>query len=446
MIKKVSYFLLFLISVILIVGYIRYNPQLEYKNKVPASAETIIHVNLRKVEYAVVKSYLKDPFSYFDFKTPSKKQKDSLKEGKKVSLYSAISIPVNIFFYTNKEEFKGVFISSFFKVKNKLNLASFFKEKKYVKKEKEAITIYEKKSHFFALHKNNLVFVYKRESADIVKLTENIFANTLFMKEEDSLMKRMKKSESDLTLATLENDFLELDISNENLNISGSLGDKFNLFLPYKVEQPKELGIVNVSGKLNTKFLSQKIQQKQKDKFKKLTTLSVDSVLKKWNGDLTFNLSSFSTKTDTIVTYEYDDDFNKIEKRAIEKRVIPDLDLTMSKSTLISYLKEKEVVKKVKGEEIVTIIPFFKVLVNNTNDDLFFYTKKQEKRVIKRKDRFIFSFNVERYMKESDGFYMQNNSYFSSIKNIRLIVSENNNFKLTINLEKTIPNLISQLF
>ncbi len=422
------------------------NPQLEYKNKVPASAETIIHVNLRKVEYAVVKSYLKDPFSYFDFKTPSKKQKDSLKEGKKVSLYSAISIPVNIFFYTNKEEFKGVFISSFFKVKNRLNLASFFKEKKYVKKEKKAITIYEKESHFFALHKNDLVFVYKREPADVVKLTENIFANTLFMKEEDPLMKRMKKSKSDLTLATLENDFLELDISNESLRFSGSLGDKFNWFLPYKAEQPKELGIANISGKFNTLFLSQKLKQNQKDKIKKLTTLSMDSILKKWNGDLTFNLSSFSTKTDTIVTYEYDDDFNKIEKRAIEKRVIPDLDLTTSKGTLISYLKEKEVVKKVQGEEIVTIIPFFKVLVNNTNDDLFFYTKEQGKRIIGARGKFMFYFNVETYMKESNGFYIQDNSYFNSIKNMRFVVSENNDFKLTVNLKKTIPNLMSQFF
>ncbi len=451
--------MLLLFSIILIVGYIRYNPQLKYEDKIPASAETILHVNLRKIEYGFVKNYLKHPTLFFKdvfgTKKGRKNKKDSLKgsktpsnetkKGEKTPFYKTISLPPNTFFYTNTKEFKGAFISSFFKVKNKLGLETFFKDKKYTKKKKEDITIYEKGSYAFAIHKNNLIIVYKEKLVNITKLAENVFSNTHFLKKENVLLKKMEKSSSELTLASLRNDFLELDISDKSMRISGSFRNDFDLFLPHKAEVPQKKGIINISGKLNTKLLSEKIQQKQKDKFKKLTTLSVDSVMKKWNGDFQFNVSSFSTKIDTIVTYEYDDDFNKVEKKAIKKRKIPSLILKTSNSSLVNYLKEKEAVKKVEGEEVVAIIPFFKVLLHSTNQNLFFYTEKQKEKMVTQEEKFLFSFCVERYMKEGDEFYLKKNKYLNTIKDVKAAVSTENHLQLTINFKKTIPDFILQL-
>lgn len=458
MIKKISYFLLFLISIILIVGYFRYNPRLSFKNKVPVSAETVVHANIRAVEYAIVKDYIKAPLSLFERRMSSSKKNDSLfkkrasSKKKRDSLNDSyrsftdlVVLPRHAFFYTNRFDFKGAIISSFFKIKDRLGLESFLKKENYTCKNYNQIAIFENDSYFLAFNQDSLVFVYKQDNVNSFNLTKKIFENKLFLKEDSELIKKIKKSESQLTLVSEKKDFLQLNVAGGSLNIKGSLSESFDLLLPHKTKQFKDLGIANLSGKLNTGLLSQKISQNQKNSFKKLTTLSVDSIMNKWSGDFTFGLGSFEKKVDTIITYEYDDDFNKIEKRAINKTSIPGFFLEVSKKELVPYLRNKEAVKKVKGKDVLALVPFFKVLVKDSEEKVSFFTSKKEQNIIVSNDKFTFFIDVENYRKQSNGLYAVNNKYFSLIKTVKAKLDEKNNFSFNMELIRTSPNFIVQI-
>ncbi|WP_299712253.1 hypothetical protein [uncultured Tenacibaculum sp.] len=459
MIKKISYFILFLITIILVVGYFRYTPQLVYANKIPASAETIVCVNIRSIEYDVVKEYIKHPSLYF---RPKKKrsvkpvikrvdtvkvQKPSKKKTKKVDFYKTISIPPQAFFYTNDQNFKGALVSSAFSIEDNEKLVAFFKQNAYVSTSFDSINVYEKKSHFFAIYEDKLILAYKFNDVKIPELVKEVFLDPSYLKEENELIQEIKKKKNDVTLVSSKKDYLAINIEQGNLNITGSLNDQFDLFLPHTSETPETLGIANVSTKINTKLLANKITRTQKEKFKKLTTLSVDSVMNKWNGAFTFNLASFEKRTDTIVTYEYDDDFNKVAKTTIEKTTIPDFVLSMTTDSLVYYLKEKEVVKKVKEEEVLTIIPFFKVLTAyEENEELSFYTNVTKMNNLQEGKKLFFSFNVERYLKESEGAYAFDNKYVALVKSVASTLDSNNKFEFTIQLKESSQNFIVQLF
>jgi len=150
MIKKTGYSLLLLIAIVLLFGYFRYHPTLEYKNKIPASAETIMQVNLRELEYGLVSDFCKNPLTYLNKKSSSsgKQSNDSLK-----SFYKSVYIPINIFLYTNTKNLKNCLVSSSIKVKHKTDLVTFFLQQKFKEILFDTVKIYQKKHLFFAIER-----------------------------------------------------------------------------------------------------------------------------------------------------------------------------------------------------------------------------------------------------------------------------------------------------
>ncbi|MDE0536830.1 hypothetical protein, partial [Tenacibaculum sp. L6] len=71
MIKKIAYTFLIVCCIVVTVGFFRYNPTVIYAGKVPVSAETVIHINIREIEYNILTSFLEHPLSQVDFKKSS---------------------------------------------------------------------------------------------------------------------------------------------------------------------------------------------------------------------------------------------------------------------------------------------------------------------------------------------------------------------------------------
>ncbi|AZJ32757.1 hypothetical protein SAMN05444344_1505 [Tenacibaculum mesophilum] len=439
MIKRIAYILVTVCCIIVTVGFFRYNPTVIYEKKVPTSAETIVYLNLREIEYSILSSFLKHPLSQLDFKkSTSKKAKN------KTTWLDEVEVPPGLFFYTNEQEFKNFFISSPIVVKQ--NFEEALKEEGFAVKNINKTTVYSKGVISCVVKGNSLqVLLKKYKGAQILPQLLSKLSHENYFSENDLILRRIKDSKQPIVISTLQGDFFEFSADGGGLKIQGELSEENNLFKPFKASSVGS-SIVTVSGKLNTEVLTSRLGVDFKKKFKKLTTLSLDSVTNKWDGVIDFNLSSFVEKLDTIVTYEYDDDFNKVEKKEIQKIITPKVILEVDGDDLCRYLEEKRAIQKLDNEDILTLMPFFTTYSFCEEEGLRFVSIKGDKQIkeVNKKNKFYFLFNVADYQNRDRGIYSIKNKYLSKVKTMQLLVANNNELKATVELKNTSKNFFLQ--
>lgn len=439
MIKRIAYILVIVCCIIVTVGFFRYNPTVIYTEKVPASAETVIYVNLREIEYNILLSFLKHPLSQFDSKKYSTPKKE------KTTLLDQIEIPNSVFFYTNQQEFKDFFISNQIPVKTKFT--EVLKEEGFTEQKIKNTLVYTKGRVSCVVQNTSLqVLLKKHKNAYISSVLLSALNHKSYFSENDSIFEQIKKSGTPIAISTLQGGFFKLVIDEGVLRIQGELSKENDLFEPFQATSV--IGsIVNVSGKLNTKIVADKLDGNFKEKFRKLTTLSVDSVTNKWNGIVEGSLTSFIEKSDTIVTYEYDDDFNKIEKKKIQKTITPKVILEVKGNDLCSYLEEKRAIQKIDNENLLTLMPLFTTYSFCEENGLKF-TSVKDHELTKKADennKFYFSFNVADYQEKDRGIYSLKNKYLDKVKTIQLLVTNNNELTATVELKNTSKNFFLQV-
>ena len=421
MIKRIAYILVIVCCIIVTVGFFRYNPTVIYEKKVPTSAKTIVYLNLREIEYNILCSFLKHPLSQLDFKKSTSK-----KEKKKTTWLDEVEVPPSLFFYTNEQEFKNFFISSPIVVKQ--NFKEALKEEGFAVKNVSKTTVYSKGVISCVVKGNSLqVLLKKHKGAQILPQLLSKLNHENYFSQNDLILRRIKDSKQPIVIGTLQGDFFEFAADGGGLKVQGELSEENNLFKSFKATSIVS-SMLSISGKLNTKIVADRLNKDFKDKFKKLTTLSLDSVISKWDGVVEGNLTSFIEKLDTIVTYEYDDDFNKIEKKEVQKTITPKVTLEFQGDGLCSYLEEKKAIQKVDSEDLLTLIPLFTTYSFCERGNLRF-TSVKDQRLTKETDesnKFYFSFNVADYKEKDRGIYSFKNKYLDRVKRIQLSVTHNN--------------------
>ncbi|MCT4699975.1 hypothetical protein [Tenacibaculum haliotis] len=447
MLKKIGFTILIILGIVFTVGYFRYNPTVNITNTIPAYADAVIRVNLREIEYNILKDVVRHPFLYF--KSNEKTTKNQEKPKNKISLFDAIEIPADVFFYTNERNLKDTWVSSALKLKSKNNLQAFFKQEKIVKKNTQQKVVYftYKQRIFFIINNEvRLLFSFKK--------IKNIADKLSFISQEkgclstsDKIIDNIKKSTNIIAIATSKGVFFELGINGKTVVVNGELAEKNSLFLPYKAKS-SATSLVQASGKINKHFLFDFLGEKQKDNLKKLTTLSLDSIRNKWNGEFDLDLASFINKKDTIVTYEYDDDFNKVAKTTIQENVIPKGSFRIGGATFSEYLYSKEAIKNIETDSLLVLNPFFKTYVSKQKNSLFLYSTKDKITSNFKQDekhKFSFFFNAEKYFETEKGTYHTANKYLLPIKTINAFVTSTNKMVVKINFKESFQSYMYQL-
>ncbi|PKH50228.1 hypothetical protein CXF68_05730 [Tenacibaculum sp. Bg11-29] len=441
MIKKIVYTVIIIFGILFTVGYFRYNPTVNFTKEIPVYAEAIVRVNLREIEYTIIKDVVKHPFLYFKSTSSSSSSKT------KLSLFDQIKMPVNLLFYTNYSRLKDIWISSVVEVKDKSKLASFFKQENYIKKRFEGIDCFFYKNNVYILDNNNLRILFG--FGGITKIEEEIkfiLQNKAYLKEGDKTFFNVKNSDKLVTVSTKKEGFFELGIDNENFLLSGELIKGNSLFLPYTALK-KTNSLLSVSGRVKSHLLSGLLKEEQKNKFKKLTNLSLDSITSHWNGNFDVELKSFVHENDTIVTYEYDDDFNKVEKMTIQKNTIPAINVNIGGSSLFGYLYSKEAVKRVDGDTLLVVNPFFKTYAGKRKSNFSLSSKGIDASDFQREgaNKFLLFFDVDKYMKAKKGTYGISNKQLSLVKKINAFVTKENKVEVRVCLKTSPQNFMIQL-
>ena len=444
--KKWLYFFIVFFLIIAVLYVWRYKQSQVFENRVPSNATKVVNVNLRQIENHLLFDFLANPITYLK----SRKKKDSIKK-LRTSLTKGVSVPKNILFYTNSYELKNNWFSSVVELNDKKELSDFLLEENFEESKIDDVTFYTKTNFVLAI-KNELLIIGLKAitKSNINPLLISLFATDDFLNTDASLLKSLINSESDISFIT-DDDNLDANFKNGICELQGMLSS--DMFIAKENYVPEEAGVILFSGSINKgnpvfkQFLTNK-----KNKFIEFTHLSLDSIVGKWSGKFNLNISSIAQKTDTIISYEYDDDFNKVAIKSTQKKNIPTLSLLLGQektSILSDYFYSKNAIQVVENDTVFTMFPIFKLLASDTEED-FELTVGEKKITLNRPLKSLklnFYFNAEKYLENPLDIPLKENQekFLKLLNTINLKWAADNQFSLIINLKDESRNCLGQL-
>lgn len=433
--KKWLFFLILFVLVIAILYIWRYKQSQDFEKRVPAYATKVVNVNLRQIENHLLFDFLANPVTYLK----PRKKKDTI-EKPKFSLTRGVKIPKNILFYTNADHLENNWFSTVIDVNDKDELSRFLLKENFSKVMENETTFFTRANVVVAVRAEHLILGFKeRKENNIRPILISCFENKDFLSEDNAVLKSLKNSKSDVVFLS-NNTLLEANFKDGIFELEGELNS--DLFVANENSNPDTDGVISFSGKLNKnhKAFNQIVTDK-KSKFNEIMHLSLDSIVQKWNGNLNLNISSIEHKTDTIVSYEYDDDFNKVEIKSTQNKKIPKLNLILGQenvSTLSDYFYSKNAIQIVETDTIFTPIPFFKFLTTDTNTSLILRVNTANHKFIESisASKLKFYLNVEKYFESplDIPIHKEQEMFLKPIKTTTIDWSADNQFLFKINL------------
>jgi hypothetical protein len=417
---------------------------LNFENKIPKTATAVLHADMRQIEHHLLIDAMRNPLKYIGTKF-LKRKKDSLR------LQKIISTPKNLIFFTNNEIFKNAWFSSFLAVKDETKLELYLKRKGYLKSSVDEITVFQKGKILFAFQNERLLIALKKVNNIIeLKTVRTVFEEVDYRSGQEELVKTIVNSKSDISYASLENDFVEANFKDGELEILGKLNSTFFLNADHELYNNQPLAFINTKIDRKHQLVQSIITKKNTDSFNKTTKLSLDSIMEEWNGSIAFNLKSIISQSDSIVTYDYDDDFNKIEKKSVQERVVPDLYFRLEARTkLFEYLKHKNAIQIVGTDTIFTTIPLYKMYVHSTTKALEISTTNTflESSETKTNYKLNAYLNVEKYLENQLDFlsFPSDYNFVKLIKEASIQLSDNNELSAKVILKNANRNFAGQL-
>ncbi len=449
MLKKLIYILLGVTAILLVTYFARYKQASNFTNRIPATATAVININTRQLEHHLLVDLLTHPSSYIDF-TPSIEE-DSVEE-ESFSLTKGISIPKNVLLFTDGNTLGSAWYSSIFELDDETELSRFLVSEKFNKEQHDSINLYKKGILIFGIKNNKLIICFNANGKkETIKKLNTYFNETIFLQTTSSLLKSLD-NKSDISYTTLKKDFLIANFQKGKLKIGGDFNPGFDLFKTNSQPVFFKNSIASISGTFNKKSSHFKKLLKTSDlrKFEEFTHLSADSIISKWNGDFSITLKSIEPKTDSIITYNYDDDFNKVEVISTQEIIIPDMNISLGKvpeNSLFNYFQQKKAIKIVGIDSIFAAIPLYGFLASDKDKTLEIYTISTSEYQKRQSTKLSGKFNLEAYLQNPLDIPLLpvDSTYENFIRDILLELSDKNEFHLEINALDSERSFLGQL-
>ncbi|QCX40251.1 hypothetical protein FF125_18015 [Aureibaculum algae] len=444
--KKGLYFFIVVVIVLVVLYVWRYKQAQIFENRVPANATSVVNVNLRQIENHLLFDFLTNPITYLK----SRKKKDSIKKPR-TSLTKGISIPRNVLFYTNPTDLNSNWFSSIVDINDTEELFKFLLKEGFKKTENEGVIFFSKANFVLSIKGERLIIALKtNHKVPVNAAVVALFSEKDYLTEDAEILRPIVNSGSDICFS-LGEDELNANFKEGLFELEGSL--KSDLFLANENPIADADGVISMSGQLNRnnavfkQFLTDK-----KDKFNAFTHLSLDSIVDKWNGNFNMNITSIEQKTDTIVSYEYDDDFNKVEIKSTQEKSIPKLYLGLGQentSVLSDYFYSKNAIQIIENDTVFTTIPIFKFLVTNAGDNFELRVNKRgnTSNDATKASKLNLYVDVEKYEHSPLDFPLNKDQekLLKTIKTAKLDWATDNRFSMKINIKDVNRNFLGKL-
>lgn len=292
-------------------GYLKYRQYKSFKYKIHKEAALIIRINADQIYSTLVADYLSNPAYY-------KNRKQDVGE-------SGLEIPGNIFIYTVHHKSSQTYFCSL-PIENITLLKQFLKTRLSITdfvNQGTGITIGQSKNKILTVAFNNktLSFAYSLNKEQVTDVLTDILSGKNLLSDKDSKVNKLKKLDTDLSYvyedytgtAQFDKGAIKLagDFYFKQLNVKGSIF-KHRIF--------------NQNAKLKAWLTADFSHNFKPDTaYIKNYKFEIDSLLSYYKGYADAELINTVTQKESIVTYEYNDDFEKTAVTTVKEVQVPEL-------------------------------------------------------------------------------------------------------------------------
>ncbi|WGD35867.1 hypothetical protein [Olleya sp. YS] len=362
-IKKIVIRAAIIISVLLLLfkGFLMYRNYASYQDVIHENANNIIKVKIDKTIQTVAFNAIANPSFYFR-KSPKTDTLDTEKKAGK-----GFSIPANLFVYTIKNKLPTTFFTSF-KLSDSSNfknhLISDFKVDNFKTSKGYTIATNNNQKVLIAFNNKQCVMAYNPSKENINDVFTDLLINNKTLSKSDEKWTKLKDANSHINYVTKNNN-LYLDFNSGDITISG------NLELPVFLNVPR-----TYTGARFSKEASATLNLNLFSTIKHVSfdyegaEIEVDSLNEYYKGHVALEIVNTTTQTDSVISYEYNDDFEKIETKTLVKKEVPEinLQLTSNGSKLYNYLEGMSIIQD--GLLSKKLFPLYQFKVDTTSANL----------------------------------------------------------------------------
>lgn len=375
-------------------GFFKYR-QIQANNiSIPRSTNALLKINVDELYKTIAVNYIKHPSQY------SGADKKGIKE-KVDDLNTGLKIPANIYLYSLNGKAKTTFFSTF-EIADTLAFNRFIQKKSalpLIKKDKNFFQ--SKDSTFYILfNKTTVALAYTQKKEQIKTTLVEILSRKNMIKVGESRFNDLINLSDHISFQNTEN-FSKINFTDGKINFSNEFINK--IFEPSARPQHRVLNPEStISMWLNGKFKSELIKKNQTVS---PSLLSKDSFFRFYKDYVDFEWTNTITQVDTVVGYEYNDDFERVEKKVLQDRKIPfiSMNLTANDREVSDYLKSLGALDQSTGKISSSMIPLYQVYFKGNSGNIQLSTVQSAKPDLKRvssDDFFYFKVDFKKLIKQ----------------------------------------------
>ncbi|MEQ1553163.1 MAG: hypothetical protein ABL929_03235 [Ferruginibacter sp.] len=350
--------MLFLLCSLLIFGYIKLFYKNYNENTVTKNADGIVVVDVKRIINSIIWEYITTPSLW---KKPSSKPKTDA-----IIWKDMVVLPDYIFaFHIPNQPINAWY--SVLQIKNEMLFNKGIQQQQFIKVD----------SNLYVSTKLGLQY-YKNDNkilvAPLLVDIKNILsvANELFLKKqykskmdlENIIAKKSHVAAGFYNNIYFKDDaFFTLNFDKTNVKIEGVITPNKEYLLSeknfnYNANNLLALGVTQPHNSIYA-LLSNNLKQN----ITKAINLNLDSLMLQSNNKYAVNIAGITTKTDSAISYTFDDDFNKVEKVIVNKVEEPSFNICIvgdSINNIYNNWVNNKKIEKTNAGLLFTPIPFAK--------------------------------------------------------------------------------------
>lgn len=440
--RKILTLLILLLLGLFLTYFFRYKTEPCICNAIPKDASAVLLMNTRNAEKYILHDILTHPFSYLG--KENKVEQDTLTESelklkdKSTSpITECIAIPGHILVYrlsTGDEEWR----SSEIGIKDATKLFDLLRSNGFIENTLGETRVFQRSGQNIIINDDLLQFSYKPSGS----ITSNLASkNGEYLSEGDALFDAVGEEDSDILYADNEGQIIRVNFDAGEIIIDGQYAmDVLKSISHVSAEDD----ISNLSARLDFDQLDDILRMEWTEEFSNFTKLEIDSLQKYWDGSIHGSLQRFSASSDTITTYEYDDDFNKVEVKKVKEAVIPEFTFNLGIGQEgLSYLKREKAIVQQDGAEILAIMPLVTTYASIFDERMNFYSAKPELSLRPSNLKLKFFFDLQRFSTSSSDAFYALPDIFRSMEKVNMEIDSDDRIKAEITFSSDRNALIS---
>ncbi|UII32545.1 hypothetical protein LVD17_01660 [Fulvivirga ulvae] len=319
-------------------GFLKYRQYDSYHGIIHENADLIIKINSDQLIRKIAFNTLSNPSYYF---SPS--QQDSLNADEDDDDGRGFTLPANLFAYTLKGDLKTFYTT--LKVNDSSALRSYIQKNleinRFTTSEKYSYAASDDGKIHIAFDHQRIVLAYTFTGKDVQATLEDILFQTKTINADSKIIAILKDADGDAVIMQDQN-ITNVDFDNGKVTLSGIL----NLAPEIELPSTSSLTKPDTSASIHIGLAGKVPDQYLKNYEINHITIPLDSLAKDYEGYLDLRIAGTATQYDTIITYDYNDDFEKVEVKTLNESQVPGVKVLVRGKAIpmMEVLKKNQVV------------------------------------------------------------------------------------------------------